>query len=83
MLRPFFLSLLFFSLIDASNFLPLGRPLLHCHWEGSGPFCRGICPGDALEVLRAAEPTGQGDSFGRTCLLGTKSLCCPRNKRLY
>ncbi|GMT04858.1 hypothetical protein PENTCL1PPCAC_27032 [Pristionchus entomophagus] len=83
MFRSLFLCFLFLHLMDTRMFLPLARPLLHCHWEGTGPICLGRCPFDAFEVLRSGEPNGQGDYFGNTCFFGRKSLCCPRSKRLY
>ncbi|KAF8383130.1 hypothetical protein PRIPAC_72272 [Pristionchus pacificus] len=83
MLTPLLFLLLFLTLADTRLFLPLGRPLLHCHWEGSGPICFGHCPFDSFEILRSGEANGQGDNFGHACYFGMKSLCCPRSKRLY
>ncbi len=43
-----------------------------CFWSGTSPFCLGKC-GDFYNTVSVNR---RGD--GKTCLTGTKKLCCPR-----
>ena len=43
-----------------------------CFWSGTSPFCFGKC-GHFYSTIAVNK---RGD--GKTCLTGTKKLCCPR-----
>ena len=60
-----------------------------CHWAGTAPFCDGACqPNSGFE--ETARSNNKDDAvafhwstrhkqaleFGKTCLIGTKALCC-------
>jgi hypothetical protein len=69
-------------------------PSADCVWRGTAPFCSGSCKSKEVRVgpsartspsQRVKSATEQAHArglttsgFGRTCLSGTKFLCCPR-----
>ncbi|EFX74652.1 hypothetical protein DAPPUDRAFT_324127 [Daphnia pulex] len=51
-------------------------PMNGCFWSGTSPFCFGQC-GNFYNTISVHK---RGD--GKTCLTGTKKLCCPRTDLL-
>lgn len=60
-----------------------------CRWDGTAIFCSGSCPANMVEVARRRSLVHGGigtnipnvetvNSFGDSCVFGTKALCCPR-----
>lgn len=44
-----------------------------CYWDGTAPFCAGACGPGYQECGRSA------DGGGRTCVKGTKAMCCSQS----
>ena len=69
------LLLVFFSQIPTTV-----AQQFNCRWDGTSPFCSGVCaPGEA-EVGRASNVSENNFSstsnFGSACLIGSKARCC-------
>jgi hypothetical protein len=55
-----------------------------CQWRGTAPFCNGSCPkgwshegrASTAEIARRIDPSDIHPEFGKSCLGGTKALCC-------
>jgi hypothetical protein len=55
-----------------------------CQWRGTAPFCNGGCPSgwtqegraSTAETARRVDPSDIHPEFGKSCLGGTKALCC-------
>ncbi|KAF8384502.1 hypothetical protein PRIPAC_73644 [Pristionchus pacificus] len=53
-----------------------------CAWIGNAPVCMvNVCPVGTSEVVRSAVPLdGSPTTFGESCMIGKKSLCCGLKK---